>query len=230
MMALRRATVLPLLMCAGIALAGCSTSAKEPENAPPTSADTIAGYDLARLAEVEGDFPPGFTPSPFESAKLIPAYVDQVGDLVSYGRPFTVDPPLCRALLKPVGGQVGADTNGSRADGPNKQSIAINADLPVTVSAEIPATGCDRMTFDVKDDAVRTRGTAERISAPAVDGAITEALKIQIDDSPDVEYYYTAILDDRLYVNVAARLNPSFDAQPLLPDLLVKAVAAVRGR
>jgi hypothetical protein len=229
MVALRGATVL-LLVCVGIASAGCSTSAKESENAPPTSADAAAGYDLARLSEVKDDFPPDFPPSPFEVAKLDPAYVDQVGAVVSYGKPFTVDPQQCRALLKPVDGQVGADTNGSRVDGPNKQSIAVNADAPVTVPAEIPATGCDRVTFDVKNDAVRTRGTAERITAPVIDGAIIEALKIQIDGYPDVQYYYAAILDNRIYVNVAARLNPSFDAQPLLPDLLVKAVAAVRGR
>jgi hypothetical protein len=216
-------------MCVGIALAGCSTSGKESENAPPTSADAPVGYELARLAEMKDDFPPDFTPSPFEVAKLDPAYVDQVGAVVSYGKPFTVDPQHCRALLKPVDGRIGADTNGSRVDGPNKQSIAVNADAPVTVPAEIPATSCDRMTFDVKNDAVRTRGTAERITAPIIDGAVTEALRIHIDGYPDVEYYYAAIVDDRLYVNVAARLNPSFDAQPLLPDLLVKAVAAVRG-
>ena len=229
-MDLRGATVLPLLVCVGIALPGCSTSVKESENAPPTSADAAVGYELARLAEVKDDFPPDFTPSPFEVAKLDPAYVDQVGAVVSYGKPFTVDPQHCRALLKPVDGRIGADTNGSRVDGPNKQSIAVNADAPVAVPAEIPATNCDRMTFDVKNDAVRTRGTAERITAPIIDGAVTEALKIQIDGYPDVEYYYAAIVDNRLYVNVAARLNPSFDAQPLLPDLLVRAVAAVRGR
>ncbi|MDT5107464.1 MAG: hypothetical protein QOI25_4977 [Mycobacterium sp.] len=230
MVALRGATVLLLLMCVGIASAGCSTSAKQSENAPPTSADAAAGYDLARLSEVKDDFPPDFTPSPFGAAKLDPAYVDLVGAVVSYGKPFTVDPQECRALLKPVDGQVGAVTNGSLFDGPNKQSIAVNADAPVTVPAEIPGANCYRMTFDVQNHAVRTRGTAERITAPAIDGAVTEALKIQADGYPDVEYYYAAILDDRLYVNVAARVDPSFAAQPLLPDLLVKAVAAVRGR
>ncbi|MDT5195588.1 MAG: hypothetical protein QOF88_7263 [Mycobacterium sp.] len=218
------------LLVTAVVLSGCSSSTTGPAKTPTSSVEESAGYDLSRLAEVKDDFPPDFTPSPFEVAKLDPAYVDQVGAVVSYGKPFTVDPQQCRALLKPVDGRIGADTNGSRVDGPNKQSIAVNADAPVTVPAEIPATNCDRMTFDVKNDAVRTRGTAERITAPIIDGAVTEALQIQIDGYPDVEYYYAAIVDNRLYVNVAARLNPSFDAQPLLPDLLVKAVAAVRGR
>jgi hypothetical protein len=218
------------LLVTAVVLSGCSSSTTGPAKTPTSSVEESAGYDLSRLAEVKDDFPPDFTPSPFEVAKLDPAYVDQVGAVVSYGKPFTVDPQQCRALLKPVDGRIGADTNGSRVDGPNKQSIAVNADAPVTVPAEIPATNCDRMTFDVKNDAVRTRGTAERITAPIIDGAVTEALQIQIDGYPDAEYYYAAIVDNRLYVNVAARLNPSFDAQPLLPDLLVKAVAAVRGR
>ncbi|MDT5240638.1 MAG: hypothetical protein QOD97_2836 [Mycobacterium sp.] len=218
------------LLGTAVVLSGCSSSTTGPAKTPTSSVEESAGYDLSLLAEVKDDFPPDFTPSPFEVAKLDPAYVDQVGAVVSYGKPFTVDPQQCRALLKPVDGRIGADTNGSRVDGPNKQSIAVNADAPVTVPAEIPATNCDRMTFDVKNDAVRTRGTAERITAPIIDGAVTEALQIQIDGYPDVEYYYAAIVDNRLYVNVAARLNPSFDAQPLLPDLLVKAVAAVRGR
>jgi hypothetical protein len=218
------------LLVTAVVLSGCSSSTTGPAKTPTSSVEESAGYDLSRLAEVKDDFPPDFTPSPFEVAKLDPAYVDQVGAVVSYGKPFTVDPQQCRALLKPVDGRIGADTNGSRVDGPNKQSIAVNADAPVTVPAEIPATNCDRMTFDVKNDAVRTRGTAERITAPIIDGAVTEALQIQIDGYPDVEYYYAAIVDNRLYVNVAARLNPSFDAQPRLPDLLVKAVAAVRGR
>lgn len=218
------------LLGTAVVLSGCSSSTTGLARTPTSSVEESAGYDLSRLAEVKDDFPPDFTPSPFEVAKLDPAYVDQVGAVVSYGKPFTVDPQQCRALLKPVDGRIGADTNGSRVDGPNNQSIAVNADAPVTVPAEIPATNCDRMTFDVKNDAVRTRGTAERITAPIIDGAVTEALQIQIDGYPDVEYYYAAIVDNRLYVSVAARLNPSFDAQPLLPDLLVKAVAAVRGR
>jgi hypothetical protein len=218
------------LLGTAVVLSGCSSSTTGLARTPTSSVEESAGYDLSRLAEVKDDFPPDFTPSPFEVAKLDPAYVDQVGAVVSYGKPFTVDPQQCRALLKPVDGRIGADTNGSRVDGPNNQSIAVNADAPVTVPAEIPATNCDRMTFDVKNDAVRTRGTAERITAPIIDGAVTEALQIQIDGYPDAEYYYAAIVDNRLYVSVAARLNPSFDAQPLLPDLLVKAVAAVRGR
>jgi hypothetical protein len=220
-----------MVTCAGVALVSCAskTESRDP-TLPSTSTTASAGYDVSRLSQLNGAFPPGFIPAPSEPGTLLPEWVDAVGTIVSYGRPFTVDPPHCRALFNPVVGQVGANTMGIRADGPGKQAIAIGADTPVTVPAEIPVTGCDRMTFDVEDDAVLTRGTAERIAAPNIDGIVTTALKVQLDQLPDVEYHYGAILDERVYVNVAARVAPSFPAQPLLPDLLVKAVAAVRGR
>jgi hypothetical protein len=41
------------------------------------------------------------------------------------------------------------------------------------------------------------------------------------------EYYYIAILDSHVYVHVDARVTPGFPAQPFLPDLLTKAVAAI---
>lgn len=218
------------VLCTFVAVAGCAPSTTESENAPSPSADAPVDYDVARLAEVEGDFPPGFIPFPFRLGKQRPETVDQVSAVVSYGRPFLVDPPQCRPLLKLVDGRVGADTNGTRADGPNKQSIAVSAIAPVTVPAGLPANRCERMTFEVPGAPVPTRGMANRITAPTIDGATTSALEIHTDGYPEVEYDYAAILDGRVYVRVAARLSPGFAAQPVLTELLVTAQAAVRGQ
>jgi hypothetical protein len=149
---------------------------------------------------------------------------------VSGSKPYTADPPQCSLLLKPVDGVAGSDSIGIRADEVEKRSISVGAYVPVDVPAEIPATGCDRMTYKVPDDNYPTTGTVERIVAPTIDGATTFGLKIAVDGFPDPEYFYAAILDNRVYVNVNARLAPDFQAQPLLPDLLVKAVAAIRGQ
>ncbi len=65
-----------------------------------------------------------------------------------------------------------------------------------------------------------------RLDAPVFDGATTYGLRI--DHGGVVEYFYTAILDGRTYVQVTARMAPDFQAEPLLPDLLTKAVAAIR--
>jgi hypothetical protein len=176
--------------------------------------------------------PPGFIPYPTEPRKLERALVAGLGTVVSYGKPFTVEPAECGVLLKPVDGQEGAGTAGFRADAQDnaqaKRSISVGADMPITVPAKIPATGCDQMTYTVADDNHPGSGSAERIAAPDIDGATTFALRITVDGFPDPEYFYAAIIDDRVFVDVQARLAPDFQAQPLLPDLLVKAVAAIR--
>lgn len=184
--------------------------------------------DLAGLTQLEDDMPQGFVPYPSEVRKLQQIYVAGVGSVVSGGKPFTVAPPECQALLKPVQGEVGADTIGVRADGPQRRGISVGADSPVSVPAELPQDGCDRMTYTVPDDDNPRTGTAERIDAPVIDGATTFALKITTDGYTDPEYFYAAIFDD-VYIHVDAQLAPNFAAQPLLPDLLVKAVSSVRG-
>jgi Domain of unknown function (DUF5642) len=223
-----RIVVWPLAICAVMALTSCSGSRNESEQ---TSTPTAAAdeYDLSKLSELEDDFPPGFIPGKPEVLKLQHVWVASVGSVVSSGKQFTVDPSRCQVLLKPVNGEAGADTIGIRADGLEERTIAVGADMPVTVAGQIPATGCDRTTYAVPDDDYPRTGTVERIAAPSIDRATTLALKITTDGFPDPEYSYVAILDNRVFVDVQARLAPDFKAQPLLPDLLVNAVAAIRG-
>jgi hypothetical protein len=211
-----------MLFCSTVALAGCAGTENQPKQ--------TSTYDLSKLSELTDDMPPGFNPYPFEVRKLEPVLVPGVGTVVSYGKPFTVEPPECRVLLKSVDAQAGADTAGFRAGGQDKRSISVIADMPVNVPDEIPATGCDRMTYQVPDDGHPMTGTVERIAAPNIDAAITYGLKVTVDGFPDPEYFYAAILDNHVYVNVNARLAPDFQAQPLLPDLLTKAVTAIRGQ
>jgi Domain of unknown function (DUF5642) len=205
-----------LALTGTVALAACS---------PPESTSSSGNADLARLVALEHDFPPGFSVHAGEVQQARAQVVDQVGTTVSYGKSFSVDPPQCRALLKPVDGTVGANFLGLRGDGPDEQTIYVGADDQVTVPARIPAKGCDRMTFDV--DSALPNGTASRIAAPKIAGVTTVAFKVHY--TPP-EYYYIAILDNHVYVHVDARVSPSFQTQPFLPDLLVKAVATIRGR
>ncbi|RAV07222.1 hypothetical protein DQP55_22485 [Mycolicibacterium sp. GF69] len=208
-------------------LAACSQPGDD-NASTATSTGAAQKVDLAALSQLEDDMPPGFVPYPSEVRELKPIYVAGVGSVVSSGKPFTVEPSECRTLLQPVEGRAGADTMGIRADGPERRAISVGADTPVSVPAEIPERGCDRLTYTVPDDNNPRRGSAERIDAPDIDGAATFALKITTDGYADPEYFYAAIFDD-VYVHVDARLAPDFAAQPLLPDLLVKAVSSVRG-
>ncbi len=218
---------LAVIVAAG--LAGCSGSEGATEST--TSSPAAQTFDLSKLSRLEDEMPAGFIPYPSQVEKLQHVLVAGVGSVVSYGKPFTVDQPECAVLLNPVRGEAGADSIGVRADGEDRRMIVVKADMPVTVpEKKIPSTGCDRMTYNVPDDDHPYSGTAERIEAPPIDGAQTYALKVTIDGyPPDPEYYYAAILGDRLFINVNARLAPDYPAQPVLPDLLVKAVTAIRG-
>jgi hypothetical protein len=137
--------------------------------------------------------------------------------------------------LKPVEGRVGADSASiTSATGAQDPFIAVSVDDPVSVQAPIPPSGCDRFTFAVQSAV--PDGTAERLAAPELDGAETYALRVDFTvtnpsatDVPLVEYFYTAILDGRTYVNLWARVPPDFAPEPALPNLLTRAVSAISG-
>jgi hypothetical protein len=222
-------------LCSAVALVGCASTDAPAKSAVSSTARTSVsaapGIDVSRLNQLAGDFPPGFVLAPISapitvSRQLLPA----IGTMVSYGEPFTVNPPTCRPLLKPVDGEVGADSHHVRGDEPDKRTIALGATNPVTVAAAIPSAGCERFTYAVEDDEHPMKGTVNRLEAPVIDGATTVALRYDVEGFPDIEYSYAAILDGRVYVDVQARLAPDFQAEPVLSALLVKAAGAVAGR
>lgn len=239
MRALQGGTVLAAAMC--LALGGCSTPTETeadeqsittgPESSliPPRDPAPVE-VNIAGLADMAADFPPEFpvvgTPAP---GKVEARWANLVGLVVGSGKRVSVDPPQCKALFAPVNAQGDADRMGVGAEGPDKQLLNISVYTPVTVPVAIPSAGCERMSFHVDDDAVLTQGTADRLAAPSIEGASTTAMRIQVEFWEFVEYHYVAILDGRTFVQVVARVHPGFSAEPLLPDLLVKGVAAIRG-
>ncbi|MCG7608219.1 MULTISPECIES: DUF5642 family protein [Mycobacterium] len=216
--------VAALVLLAG-SLAGCSTSETLTSGSPAASPDASPPpVDLARLADLKDDFPPGLTPEPAAPTKVGSKWAYLVGDIVSSGKPFNVDPPACRSLLQPVTADGDADKAGIGAGGPQPPLLGVGVTTPVSVPVPLPPTDCDRMTFEV--EGAVPDGTVERLSAPTVDRATTYGLKVIYDAG--VEYHYVAILDGRTYVEVVARMAPDFQPDPLLPDLLTKAVTAIR--
>lgn len=224
MLVLRRFASLVTVIGAIFALSSCSASGSDTATTAPSTSPSST-VDLSRLAEVSDDFPPGFTPQPPSGPKKVTAQDAQlISETVSYGKPLTVTPPECRPLFKPVEARTGAEKMGVGAGGPQPPSLVVSAVDPVAVPVALPTQGCDRMTFVVAGAV--PDGTAERLAAPHIDGATTNGLKVFYDGG--VEYFYTAILDGRTYVEVWARVGPDFQAEPVLPDLLTKAVAAIR--
>lgn len=227
------ALLLPLAGCAadgGTGLESSTPAASASSRQSSPSPIREPQLDLPRLADAAAALPSGFelvgqSPVPLD---LIERLVDSVSAVVSYGKPFVVEPRLCRPLLKPVDAVAGAHTIRFRGDRGKEEQIAVGAVEPVTVPQPIPTAGCDAMTFQVDDDDRPSKGTVERLSAPVIAGATTIALKAQVDGWPIVLYSYAAILDEGGYVDVQTRSSPDFAPEPALPSLLAASVAAVR--
>lgn len=210
-----------------IGLAGCSTP--EGESQSPAPSPAVQQFDLSKLSQLESAMPEGFVPFPTNVSTLPDSYAAGVGTALPGSERVEVEPAHCAPLLKPVDGISGSESARLRADAPDKRSIAIAADTPVDVRLNFPISGCEQMTYTVPDAPVPYRGTVERIGAPTIDGAQTYALKITVDGFPDPEYFYAAIVDDRLFFDINARVAPDFPAQQELSELLVRAVEAVTG-
>jgi hypothetical protein len=187
-------------------------------------------FDLSRLSQFNRFLPPEFVTDSAHVTETSPESIESVGNLLTFSGPAAVDPPLCRSILKPVGGQANAPSIGMRGDGPDNQAIALSADDPVVVASEFPVTGCERMTFEVDNHTVPTRGVIERIEAPVIDGCSVIGLKVAYQETRTVDYAYAAIVDGHAFVLVQGRVNPDYPAQQVLSDLLEKAVATLRGQ
>ncbi|BBY26009.1 DUF5642 family protein [Mycolicibacterium sediminis] len=237
MLTLRSGAV--VLTCA-LVMCGCATEDEPRDTGMGETRSSVVvttparpGLDLSRITEAMPALPSGFVRTekqPIVPLELADRFVDRVSTVVSYGRPFVVEPATCRPLLKPVDAAVGADTIRFRGDRGRKEMISVGATQPVTIPQPIPATGCDRMSFQVPDDGHPMSGTVDRFAPPPIEGAETIALRVLVDDSPYTEYHYAAILDGGGFVDVHTRVDPAFAAEPALSDLLVTAVDAVRGR
>jgi|KBSSwiStaDraftv2_1062776.scaffolds.fasta_scaffold385807_2 hypothetical protein len=233
---------LVVALCVGLALTSCGTDT-EPAKAQSTTSPMVtaapAVLDLSRLDKVADGFPAGYPaqPNPLPGVHQSDAQqAERTGDFISWGKPFTVEPESCRALLKPVIEHAGADgMSVTSATGVQDPFITVAAVDPVSVPSPIPNGGCERFAF-VAQGALPD-GTAVRLAAPRIDDATTYALRIDYTayttastEPATAEYFYTAILDDRTFVNVWARVPQEFKPEPALPDLLTKAVAAIRGQ
>lgn len=224
-----RTAALIMALCVSVALVSCASKETEPASAPPGAAR--AGVELSRLVQIEGDFPAGYpaTPNPIPGVgKPDAMQAERIGDFVSFGRSLTADPESCRALLKPVEAKAGTHSASvSSVTGVQDPFIDVTATDPVSVPATIPDAGCERFTFDV--GGALPDGPVEQLAVPRFDDATTYALKVAY-PGPLVEYFYAAILNGHAFISIWARVPTDFEPEPALPDLLTKAVAAIRGQ
>ncbi len=220
MLALPRVALLSMILC--IAASGCGHAANKPKSSP-----SAGGYDISRLVEVKGDFPDGYAVQESPQVALAKEQADGVGNPITFDTPLTVDPPQCVPVLKPI--HLPAETKSVelRASGPQGQiSVsANNAPNPVAITAA--PDGCERVSYTISD--LQRHGTAERIAVPAIKGGSAVAVKLTVDRVNLADYYYLATLGDRVVVDLHARMDPKYDAAPVLSSLFEKAIDALRG-
>ncbi|AEF36554.1 conserved hypothetical protein [Mycolicibacter sinensis] len=226
-----------LMTVLGVAaiLAGCDRSVESapagsaaPRPAAAQSTQDAAAYDISRVDAVKDDFPEGFTAQAHPAKTL--GQQDIAGSGVVAFTDAQFDPPQCRSVVIPpyVDPTVGTEAAGviGQGDQGNMYVVAMRSPKPVA-TADDPV-GCDRISLSGSPQAT---GTVERIPAPAIPGVSTTGVKLTVaDPEEDPDYLYTAALNDRTSIVVMGSADQQLDPQRLMSDLLVKAVAAVRGQ
>ena len=237
MLALRGRAVLTVAS-AVIVVGGCSASAEEPTLAtgttPKTSAASSRQVDLSRVGEIAGSFPVGYAPNPPAGPTKLDPKVDKAADFVSWGKPLTVQPDDCRSLLKPVTPSTGAEfASITSVKGATEPFVGVYVYDPVSEASPIPDSGCDHFTFEA--EGALPDGRVDRLGAPTFEAATSYAIKTAFTpdasavEVPLVEYFYVAILAGRTFVKLWARVPADFNAEPALPELLIRTVAVLRG-
>ncbi|ORA32290.1 hypothetical protein BST13_22745 [Mycobacterium aquaticum] len=207
-----------------VVVVGCSPS---PRNAAPTTTPKIADYDISRVSEIASAFPPGHVPQMTPKQRvdsILPSEVDRFAD----GKLSSVDPPQCRSLLRPVDVSVGSDVARIYAPGPTSDISMMAVKLAAPLNADIPVQGCDHVGYTL--DQGQPGGTVERIEAPHIEGAKTQAITYQASADPvAIAVEYTAFLSDRVVITLRTTRKQDTPEPPGLSELLGAAVAAVRG-
>jgi len=229
----RRGLVLLAALGVGATLAGCGAStevtpAGPVASQPPAAEPSPAPYDISRVDAITDDFPQGFTAEAHPAKTLGQSDID--GSAVAAFTDAQVDPPQCRSVVIPpyADPTVGTEAAGviGQGDQGNMYVVALRSPNPVAAAAD--PEGCDRISLSGSPEAT---GTVERIPAPAIAGASTTGVKLSVaDPAEDPDYLFTAALDERTSVVVMGSADAQLDPQRVMSDLLVKAVAAVRGQ
>jgi hypothetical protein len=195
---------------------------------PPSSKAPQLKNDINRLANVKDAFPQGIKPNAIPAQHVGDIDAAKAGRVV--GATLTeVDPSQCEPVLQPVresGGAIFTALDTPGREGP--QVIMAASQSPRLSPVELPQAGCEHISYSTEHE----HGTVDRLLPPAIDGATTFAFKIQYTDDyglSGTRYYYSAILDDNIYIDIRGHLDPISATESTFSDLLVKAVAAVRG-
>lgn len=211
-----------------VAIALCAACGQSDTQSPPEVADSSspapAGVNPERVNRVRPDLPTGYEFGP------LPARAAPVA-LWGFGTAWTADPSGCGGLADPAGDAV---VHGWSASGPGGIVYAVVADAQVGVD-QAAVDSCGTWTVS----AGHTSGVVGLVDPPPVDGAptlgmiadATTTVEGGIETRSHAETFIAYLGEHVAYVTVVT--DPGASAPSLAPgfasDLLVKAVAAIRG-
>jgi hypothetical protein len=209
-----------LTVVIGVAVAGCGLAENQ-------SANPVRGHDIASVTAIKDDFPPGYVVEVSPQTTLAKEQADSVGNAITFDAPVTVDPPQCLPVLKPIHLPANTKSVEVRASGPQGLITVTTNQVPDPIAVTKAPGGCERMSY-TQDDLHR-RGTVERITAPAVDGGYAQAVKLTTERVNLADYFYIATVGDRIVVDLHARMDPKYDAPPMLSGLMTKVTDRLQG-
>jgi hypothetical protein len=214
-----------LLVAVSLGVSGCSSggqSATGPGN-------PSGGYDISRIDQLANQFPSDFTVTPIPQTTLTQEQADNFGDMFKkFG--MTIDPPQCETTLKTFRAVANTQLQGLAAKGP--QDITV---IAMQAPQAFPPSGGDNCSH-ITLSASGIQGTADRIPGPAISGATTLGIKEHVNvtissNSKTLDMYmYIATFGDKTGVAVTSQSDKGQSDTKLLDGLLVKGVAAVRGK
>ncbi len=199
------------------------SSLPKPKSAPPQRANY---YDISRLSQLEGQFPPGF--DRVQNTTLAPLGPDAekffavgAGDIVK------VDPPLCRSVLQPV--RPPQDAQYTMIGGLGRGAILVGAvSSPTPLGKAVIPKGCEQVAVTQRVAGRLVTATVTRQPGPAIDGVATTEAVLVATQGATRSYVFAAFLSDTVAVTAEGILPGNADAEDLLSGMLVKAVNVIR--
>ena len=197
--------------------------APKTKSAPPPR---TTYYDISRLSQLEGQFPPGF--DRVQNTTIAPLGPDAdkffavgVGDIVR------VDPPLCRSVLQPV--RPPQEAQYTMIGGLGQGAILVGAvSSPLPLGKAVIPKGCEQVAVTQRVGGRVVVATVTRQSGPPIDGVVTTESIAVANQGATKSYVFAAFLSDTVAVAAEGVLPGNSDAEDLLSGMLVKAVNVIR--
>lgn len=199
------------------------TSLPERKSTPPQQ---TRYYDISRLAQLEGQFPPGFDRVQNTSIATLGPDADKffavgVGDILK------VDPPLCRSVLQPV--RPPEDAQYTMIGGLGQGAILVGAvSSPRPLGKAVVPKGCEQVTVTQRVGGRVVNSRVTRQPGPPIEGIVTTESIATAAQGANKSYVFAAFLSETVAVTAEGILPGNPDAEDLLSGMLVKAVNVIR--